>query len=342
MNVLLTCVGRRNYLVEYFKTALSGRGKVLAANTYLESAGMAVADKKFVVPPVTDESYVSEILDICVGNKVGLVIPLIDLDAVVLSKEKKQFEENGIIVMSPSYQNTKMCMDKWLTHQWANKIGLNTPKTYCDLSELYKELEDEKIQFPLVLKPRWGIGSIGIHYINNQNDLEEEYGQLEESLRDSYYSNFSDNVSQNPIIIQEEIKGIEYGLDVFNNFEGEFLVCFIKEKLDMRAGETDRAKIVKDKMLHGIGDRIGHFMQHSGNIDVDIVVRDGVAYLLEINPRFGGHYPFSHAAGADLPSALVNMVLGQAIDQDWLQVQENVLGMKGIRIVTMAGGDTWK
>ncbi len=58
MNILLTCVGRRDYLVDYFKQALNGRGQVFAANTYAETAGMAVADKRFIVPPVSDKSYV--------------------------------------------------------------------------------------------------------------------------------------------------------------------------------------------------------------------------------------------------------------------------------------------
>ena len=39
MNILLTCVGRRDYLVEYFKIALGNRGQVFAANTYAETAG---------------------------------------------------------------------------------------------------------------------------------------------------------------------------------------------------------------------------------------------------------------------------------------------------------------
>ena len=88
MNILLSCVGRRNYLVDYFRHALAGQGQVFAANTYAESAGMAVADKRFLVPPVTDKSYVDVLLKICKDNNVKLLIPLIDLDVVVLSRAK--------------------------------------------------------------------------------------------------------------------------------------------------------------------------------------------------------------------------------------------------------------
>ena len=33
MNILLTSAGRRTYLVEYFKEALAGHGKVYASNS---------------------------------------------------------------------------------------------------------------------------------------------------------------------------------------------------------------------------------------------------------------------------------------------------------------------
>ncbi len=36
MNVLLTCAGRRNYLVHYFREALAGRGQVYAADAKVD------------------------------------------------------------------------------------------------------------------------------------------------------------------------------------------------------------------------------------------------------------------------------------------------------------------
>ena len=58
MNVLLTCVGRRNYIVDYFKQALGTHGYVYAANSYGDAAGMVVADKAFVMPSIYDPSKI--------------------------------------------------------------------------------------------------------------------------------------------------------------------------------------------------------------------------------------------------------------------------------------------
>ena len=51
MNILLTSVGRRSYLVHYFQQALEGRGKVISANMYADSPGMCAADESVLVPP---------------------------------------------------------------------------------------------------------------------------------------------------------------------------------------------------------------------------------------------------------------------------------------------------
>ena len=63
MNILLTSVGRRSYLVHYFKEVISG--KVIAANTSAETAAMYVADHAEIVPSSSDENYINVIIEIC-------------------------------------------------------------------------------------------------------------------------------------------------------------------------------------------------------------------------------------------------------------------------------------
>ena len=49
-------------------------------------------------------------------------------------------------------------------------------------------------------------------------------------------------------------------------------------------------------------------------MDCDFFVKDGEVYYLEMNPRFGGGYPFSHEAGINTPAIYVA----------WLQGNKNV------------------
>ena len=44
MNILFTCAGRRNYLINYFKEALKGEGKVFATDMQLTAPALVDAD----------------------------------------------------------------------------------------------------------------------------------------------------------------------------------------------------------------------------------------------------------------------------------------------------------
>jgi carbamoyl-phosphate synthase large subunit len=58
-----------------------------------------------------------------------------------------------------------------------------------------------------------------------------------------------------------------------------------------------------------------------------------------MNPRFTGHYPFSHIAGANIPAALVAWAKGQTADPAWLRVIPGVKGYKGITVETLRANE---
>ena len=98
--------------------------------------------------------------------------------------------------------------------------------------------------------------------------------------------------------------------------EGDLL----KQKLAMRAGETDKAVTVDLPEVREMGRKIGEALGHIGNLDVDIMQRaDGAYCVLELNPRFGGGFPFSYEAGVNLPKAIIEWVKGNKVDASMLQ-----------------------
>ena len=48
--------------------------------------------------------------------------------------------------------------------------------------------------------------------------------------------------------------------------------------------------------------------------DCDILERNGVYYVLELNPRFGGGFPFSYEAGVNMPGAIISWAKGLEFD----------------------------
>jgi len=161
MNVILTCAGRRNYLLKFFQEALGNGGKVFAGDATLEAPTLQEADESFVLPPINHSEYCDTLLDICQQNQVRLLIPLNDIELPYLAKQRARFLEIGTIPVVSSPEVIDICFDKFATFQFLQKLDISAPKTYLSLTEARAAIQQGKITFPLVVKPRWGSASIG-------------------------------------------------------------------------------------------------------------------------------------------------------------------------------------
>src|SRR5207248_4061835 len=115
-----------------------------------------------------------------------------------------------------------------------------------------------------------------------------------------------------------------YGLDIVNDLNGRYVCTFAKRKLRMRAGQTDRAVTVKDERLEKLGQTIGENLGHVGILDCDLFVSEQGCRVIDLNPRIGGGYPFSHIAGANYPAALIAWMNGEQADPKFFQIQPHV------------------
>lgn len=317
MNILFTCAGRRHYLIEYFQKAKPKGSIIVGADMQSSAPAMALVDKKYMVPPVYATNYVEELMRICQKEKIDAIISLNDLELPILSENSELFKTLGVKVLVSSREVTDICFDKWKTVEFANGIGIETPKTYLNLQSAKRALQLGELSFPLVIKPRWGSASIGIEFPETLDELNMAYLLLEKKLFRSMLAEISKTDVENAILIQEKIEGIEYGLDVFNDLAGNNLSVYVKEKLAMRAGETDKAVLRDNRAIEEIGKRIGNHLKHIANLDCDIFERNGKYYLLEMNPRFGGGYPFSQMSGADFPAVVYAMLGNKPLKSEW-------------------------
>lgn len=317
MNILFTCAGRRTYLLKYFKENLSESDIIVATDMQLSAPALQVADVKIQVPAVYDPEYVNITLRICEEQKIDALFSLNDLELPILAENKARFEAIGVKAVVSDPKVIDIAFDKYKTAQWVESLGLTAPKTYVRLEDCKKALEVGEIAFPLFMKPRWGSGSIGLESIADMEELDIYYGLLMKKIKKTILATAS--VGDEYIMIQEKLTGSEYGLDIMNDLNGKNIGVSVKQKLAMRAGETDKAVTVDLPEVREMGRKIGEALGHIGNLDVDIMQRaDGAYCVLELNPRFGGGFPFSYEAGVNFPKALIQMIKGEGFDPQML------------------------
>ncbi len=329
MNILLTSVGRRAYLVKYFKEALNGEGEVHVSNSDDLTVAFSYADKCTVSPLIYSERYIPFLLDYCQQNSIDVILSLFDIDLYVLAKNKDAFAAIGtrVIVSAPEW--IEICNDKWKTYLFLKENGFNVPKTYLTLREVKNAIEQGEIQYPIIVKARFGCGSIAISIAEDEESIDYCFKKTEKAVANSYLKYESSTVEEK-VIFQEFLNGQEHGVDVINDLEGSFVNAIVKKKIAMRSGETDIAETVSQNAIRATAERLGKLTGHIGNMDVDVFFVNGEPYILEMNARFGGGYPFSHIAGCNLPLAIVKWCRGENVDRELLNAKEGVRAYKEI------------
>lgn len=311
MNILFTCAGRRNYLIKYFKKALDGQGKIYAADMQTTAPALVDADEAILLPSIYDSTYITQLVESITRQKINAVISLNDLELPILSANRKLIEASGAKLLVSNQSVIDISFDKWKTFLFLKEKGLESPLTFINYDKAITAIQSGELSFPLVIKPRWGSASIGIEFPENLEELKLAYKLLTLRLQRTILAHASQEDLEHAILFQEKISGQEYGMDVLNDFDENYRGTFVRKKLSMRAGETDKAESIVDSRFEYIGQILGKKLKHIGNLDCDVLEENGKLYVLELNPRFGGGYPFSHESGMNTASTYISWLNGK-------------------------------
>ena len=296
MRILLSSVGRRGYLVKFFREALSPRDEVWGGDCSPYASSFADCHHAVLLPEVSAPDYAETLLRLCKQWGIDMVVPLIDPELEVLAGRREEFYRQGIMVVVSPTQTIDIGFDKYLTYEFGLANGIPVPLTVRTVDEAQALLDKKEFRWPLVVKPRKGSASSHISFCNDMGELESAYKAC-------------------PLpMIQELLPGTEFGYDLFGDQDFQPISVYCKQKLAMRAGETDKAVSVDDPALIELGIRLAKALPIFGPLDADVKLLDGQPKLLEINPRFGGGYPCSHLAGADFPRKLLRMYRGEKLE----------------------------
>ena len=294
MNILRLSAGTRNKIVQYFKKEVGADGKVVATDCSNLAPAVYDADKFYLVPRITAPGYLEHILEICRKEQIDGVFSLIDPELSMLAKEKDRFLEIGVTPIISPYDLVETCFDKYKMYQMLCTMQIPTGKCFVEKEAFYQAVEKGEISYPVFIKPVKGSASININKVNSKEEVE---------LLFTLYDD---------LMIQEYMDGQEYGADVYiDMLSGKCTSIFVKKKVKMRAGETDKSVSFKDEKLFTILRDFVERCGFRGMIDIDIFDIDGTYYISEVNPRFGGGYPHAYACDVNMPKQVLENLAGR-------------------------------
>jgi carbamoyl-phosphate synthase large subunit len=340
MNILLTSVGRRSYLVRYFREALQGGGTVIGANMYANAPGMCEADEAVVVPASHEPTYVDVILDVCRTHNIGMLCSFHDLDVFILGQHRDRIAKAGVIPVLPDPDWARICLDKYECGLRLQKCGWGIPWTSPTLKETKAALADGRIGFPLMVKARLGFGSLGLHRCHSLDELEAMHRKVRAELEDSVLQRFCPLPPDQMVITQEVIDGPECCVDIVNDLQGGYVTHFACRVHAMRAGESDSVTTIDPSFVGDLPQKLSRVTKHPGIWGIDLMVHHGMPKIIDVNPRFTGDYPFQHISGANIPAALLAWARGEEPSPGWFEPKIGVHGYKDLVPTRSVGQNT--
>src|SRR5699024_5260056 len=224
MNILVTSAGRRVKVIQYFKNAFQYMGKVIAADCDYKASALYFADDFELIPRVNHEHYIQELIKVCKKHNIDAIVSLLDPELKVLAQHKDVYSEKKIRLILSPIEMIDISFDKQKTYNHLIDLGMPTVPTFSNKNKFMREIKDCNYSFPAIVKPGKGSASLGLYEINNETELNNVFRE------------------DKGLIIQPFYREKEFGVDVYIDLiSGELVDVFIKEKLLMRSGETDKS-----------------------------------------------------------------------------------------------------
>lgn len=265
---------------------LEGYAMMKAASQALREAGWEVSvlvDER-VLPYVGFEA--SNIIPVEPGGLLSSIHEGLRLDSALAvappmggahASVLKALEEAGFRLLGPPSWKVEAYSDKYRQFERLSKVGVPVPRTEevddLSLDELRSRVSS--LGLPLILKPRLGAGCEGMVVANSWSDVEEAVAR---GWIDRGY------------LAQEFLSGVHASAAVFSDGVKAWAPCLNAQLIkwgrrpSYEGGLTPLSHPMSKEGLR-VAEEAVKALGLKGYVGVDLVLSEGGAYVIEVNPR---------------------------------------------------------
>lgn len=293
------------YMSEKIRIAVTGVGggvgqsiiKALADTDYEVVAldgeplgtGLYAAAASYVIPYANKPDFIDRLLNICKTERCALLFPGLDAELPVLAEAANRFKEIGTTVVVSSPQVIDLSDNKLKTYQQLTKLGFTVPKT---VNMATHQNPAPPLAYPFILKKRvGGHRSLEVYLVRN----DKEYENLQ-----------TQGVDLKLFIAQEYIEGDEYTCGTINLNNACMGVIVMRRGL--RDGDTYKAFAIKDSAIEKEVSKLATAIKPFGACNIQLRVKNGVVYVLEINARCSGTTAARALCGFNEPKMIADYI----------------------------------
>jgi len=266
-------------------------------------------DTSVVYPSPEDEpgAFREFLLSYLEANEIDALLPVGHHATKIVSEYRGLFTEHTQ-VPTPEYERFSRALDKRTTLEAAKRASVPIPETRFPNSVDEAAISAEEIGYPVVIKPRTGHGSRGLHFIDSPSAFRELYEEVHA-------------VDPFPLI-QEALPrdgdgiGTSFLVSKSGDIKAEFAYRRLRE-YPTDGGPSTLRESISGKQVLEYGRQLLAELDWEGiaMVEFKIDTRVDEPRLMEVNPRFWGSLHLPLYAGVDFPWLVLQYTLDEPIDE---------------------------
>jgi len=216
----------------------------------------------------------------------------------------------GVPIFGSSYESIALAEDRDKFERILRELSIPKPEGRAVTSVDEAVQVAEEIGYPVLVRPSWVIGGRAMDIIYNRLELLSYMAYVVEVSPDA------------PILVDKYVVGKEVEVDVISDGV-DCLIPGIMEHIE-RAGvhsgdsmavcppQTLSQDVINQIVSHSI--KLAGALEVKGLMNIQYVVDDGIAQVIEVNPRASRTVPYlSKITGVPMIKVATNVILGQSL-----------------------------
>lgn len=267
-------------------------------------------DHRLLLPEMAEinDRYIEKLLELVSTGRYDVLMPIGELSTNPVTQHEEEFRPYVKIACAPRETYIK-AFNKQITFDTAMENGIPCPYTRHSKQDLEDYLSH--CTFPIIIKPRQGLGSIGFHKFETEQEFRER-------LADPSFD-------PDEYVIQEFVEfENRIGTNLFMDQKGNICTSYAVDVLRWFPIDAGAGVLIVTVDAHEVLQHAGSLLkalQWKGFANVAFMIdkKTGEPRLLEINGRIPASVKMAYLCGCNISRQLLEMVY----DQDVIQYPEN-------------------
>ncbi|MGI8315053.1 carbamoyl-phosphate synthase large subunit [Halobacillus mangrovi] len=278
---------------------------IMNNNPETVSTDFSVSDKLYFEPLTLED--VMNVIDL--EQPEGVIVQFGGQTAINLVED---LSRQGVQILGTTMDAINQTEDRDLFEQLLNKLEIAKPGGESVTSEEEAFAAAEKVGYPVVVRPSYVLGGRAMAIVYSEAELE------------SYLENNVTVHNGHPILVDKYMTGMEIEVDAISDGEDVFIPGIMEhiERAGVHSGDsmavypTQRLSKELEQQCIDATTKIARELNMKGLINIQFVVHDGIAYVLEVNPRASRTVPFlSKITGVPMARLATYVILGNRLKE---------------------------